>query len=104
MRDTSYIEMFILLARPLTEEFEPPWNYVRMIFWGLMPVVILSFVTGFVLEPTAEFIDIRNLFFNLSLVVALMAAVFYAACAWHAMHVHHKRVHEKSDRVRRFRD
>ncbi len=96
--------MFVLLARPLTEEFEPPWNYVRMIFWGLVPVMVLSFVTGFVVEPTAEFVDIRNLFFNLSLVVAIIATCLYVACAWQALQVHHEREHEKSDRVRRFRD
>jgi cytochrome b subunit of formate dehydrogenase len=104
MIDSSYIEMFILIAKPLTEEFEPPWNYVRMVFWGLVPIAILSLVTGFILEPTPEYLDVRKLFFNLSLVVSVMAAALYAVCAWQAMEVHRAREHEKSDRVRRFRD
>ncbi len=104
MTDRSYLDALILVAKPLTEDFDPPWNYIRSVFWGILPLVVLSFATSSVMDPTPEYVHIRRFFFNLGLICAGLDAILYCACAYQAYQLMLMRDHEKGERVRRFQD
>lgn len=104
MIDRSYIDFLILIAKPLTEEFCYPWNLIRAVIWGILPIIILSFVTSAIIEPTPEFSDIKNFFQLLWQISSLVALIIYAACSWQAYQVHLDNENEKTSRLRRFQD
>lgn len=104
MRDRSYLDALILVAKPLTEEFDPPWNYIRSVFWGVLPMAFLSFAISAVIDQTPEYLRIRNFFFNLGLISTGIDLILYCACAYQAYQIALARDYEKGERVRRFQD
>ena len=104
MVDSSYFELFKLITRPLTEEFDPPWNHLRSVFWGVTPLVVLSLATALVMEDSPEYQGIRDFFFNLSLITGALVAILYCLFAVLAYRVQLIRRQTKEDRLRRFQD
>ena len=102
--DPSYIELLQLVFRPLSEEFEYPWNVIRSCFWGMLPIALMSFVTGMALDPTPEYIKAKNLFSDIAIISSVLALAIYGGCGWQAYKIHQAREASKSERVRKFRD
>ena len=104
MLDRSYIEFFHLISKPLTEDFDYPWNLIRAVIWGILPIIILSFLVSMGIESDQEFHDIKKFFQHLWEISSLIALMIYAACSWQAYQVHQRREADKSHSLRAFRD
>lgn len=102
--DSSYIELARLVARPLTEEFEYPWNIIRSCFWGLVPIAVLSLITGSALDPTPQYIKAKSLFGEIALWSGLLSIAIYAACGWQAYKLHLAREASITHHIKKFRD
>jgi hypothetical protein len=102
--DRSYFEMIELLISPLREEFEPPWNYVRLFFWGILPITMISIVMLLTLEHSEATQRAITFLKNLAIIGSITAGCTYLICAWHAHSVIQVRKHERERGLRAFRD
>lgn len=102
--DPSYVDLAKLILRPLTAEFEYPWNIIRSVFWGLLPVAVLACITGMALDPTPEYIKAKVIFGDLSLCAGVLVLLTYGACCWQAYKLHQIEEASKTTRIKKFHD
>lgn len=79
-------------------------EHLPQYFLGILPIALMSLITGSALDPTHELIKAKGFFLNLALFTGILGGLIYAACGWQAYQVHLQRENLKADRVKKFRD